>query len=613
LWASAAPERKKHGRNRRVPLMAVLGTVGLGLIVLAAVGYHDLRQVRSQLSNARDTLQQSTNDPTLLRTPEGRARVRTQIDASVASLGSARNRARHSIPLSLVQVVPGLKTQRSGLLTLVDDASAAANGGRDLLVQIDSLVSRSQLRNGEVPIDGVRELNRDLVLAADRFRPLVRSTGGLWGPVGDARRRFDDLATASVRRLDRGAEAVRAATTFLGADGDRRYLIAVQNNAEMRDQGSVLQYVVVRLTGRRLVFERNGSVGDISLTMPAPTPLPPGTREVFGPIRPTQTWQSVNATADFPLSGRAMSDMYRQATGQGVDGVIAVDVVGLSALLRVVGPVLTPGQVDPVTAENVAQVLLHDQYDGLPANDDSSARRERLGEVTHGVINLITGGSFDAVALGRELGDAAQGGHLRLWSQAGDEEDVFVRTGLGGGPASSAPDRTFHMAVENGTATKLDYFVKPSVRQEVDLTPEGTAIVRTTITVDNQAPVGAAPSYQLGPDGVTQARPGDYVAWMLLWGPAGSTQQGSVEESGLRLSQHFVPVPAGQNRKLTFETVVPHAVRDGHLDLRLVPQPRAEPVDLQVNLRAPGWHVDGQSSWRGPWINTFSIRWGVSR
>jgi len=81
--------------------------------------------------------------------------------------------------------------------------------------------------------------------------------------------------------------------------------------------------------------------------------------------------------------------------------------------------VTAPGLAQSVSADNAAQVLLHDQYDGLPPNSDSTNRRERLGEVTHSLISRITGASFDAVALGRELGDAAQGGHLRLWSQAG--------------------------------------------------------------------------------------------------------------------------------------------------------------------------------------------------
>jgi hypothetical protein len=581
---------------------------------VVVLGYHDLRLVKSDLTGARDTLQQSINDPLVLRTPAGRAQARARVGAAVASLGSARHRARHSVPLSAMQVIPGLRSQRSGLLSLVDDASTAATGGRDLLAQIDSVAARSQLRNGEVPVDGVRELNHDLVAAADRVRPLVRPSSGLWGPVGNARRDFNEVAATSVARLDQGAEALRAATSFVGADGDRRYLIAVENNAEMRDQGSVLQYVVVRFTGRRLVFENNGSVGDLRLTAPAPTPIPPGTDQVFGPTRPTQLWQSVNTTADFPWSGRAMTDMYRQATGQSVDGVIAVDVPALAALLRVVGPVTTPGEAGAINALNAGQILLHDQYDGLLPNGNTVERRERLGEVTRGVVDKLTAGSYDAVALGKELGDAAEGGHLRLWSQTATEEDVFARTGLGGGPATAGADRTFHVAVENGTASKLDYYVKPSVRQVVDVTPAGSAVVRTTVVVDNQAPVGAAPSYQLGPDGVRQSGPGDYIAWLLLWGPAGSTQQGSITESGLQLSQYFVDVPAGQRRELTFESVVPHAVRDGRLTVRLVPQPRAEPVDLTVQVQGSGWHFGGgPTTWHGPWAKTFSLTWSASR
>jgi hypothetical protein len=174
------------------------------------------------------------------------------------------------------------------------------------------------------------------------------------------------------------------------------------------------------------------------------------------------------------------------------------------------------------------------------------------------------------------------------------------------------PERTFHVAVENRTATKLDYYVKPVVRQEIGLTPEGTALVRTTVVVDNRAPVGAPPSYQLGPDMFTKA-PGDYLALVLLWAPAGSRQAGGVDESRLRLSQYVVDVAAGQRRELTYETVIPDAVRDGRLEIRLVPQPRLEPVALQVRLRAPGWDVAGATAWAGPWDGVKTLIWEVRR
>ncbi len=308
-----------------------------------------------------------------------------------------------------------------------------------------------------------------------------------------------------------------------------------------------------------------------------------------------------------------MVDMYRQATGEQIDGIIAIDVPGVIGVLRAIGPVQVRGIAEPVGPDNAARILLHDLYEGLPPVSDQSPRREQLGEVTKAVIQRLTDTDQDPVALGKELGDAARGGHVRLWSAAPSEEEVFERTGLGGGPATVAADRTFHLAVQNRTATKLDYYVQPSVRQEVQLTPQGSAIVRTTVVLANTAPVGAPPSYQLGPDGFSTQKPGDYLGWVLLWSPAGSTQPGGVTESGLALSQQVAEVIAGQRRELSFDTVVPEAVRDGRLELRLVPQPRLVPVNLEVELKAPGWRVDGEKSWKGPWNQVLAFSWEVSR
>jgi hypothetical protein len=74
-----------------------------------------------------------------------------------------------------------------------------------------------------------------------------------------------------------------------------------------------------------------------------------------------------------------------------------------------------------------------------------------------------------------------------------------------------------------------------------------------------------------------------------------------------------MPVAAGQRRELTFTTVIPDAVRDGAFDLRLVPQPRLLPVDLEVRITATGWDVEGPKSWAGPWDQVLTFRWPLSR
>ena len=537
-----------------------------------------------------------------------------QVDGALASIRRARGHIAGSPVLAMAAVVPGLRSQRAGFIDLIDDAGVAATAGRTLLAGVVDLAERNQIRDGALPLDGLGQLQQQVRAAGASIGQTATATSstGLWGPLGDARKEFDTLAGSSSRRLAEGAEALGAARTFLAAGGSRRYLVAAQNNAEMRDQGAVLSYVIVSFTDGRMSFERRGSVGDLQLTAPTGTPIPPGTKEVFGPIRPTQTWQSVNATADFPFSGRAMADMYRQATGQPVDGVIALDVPALSVLLGTVGPVSIDGLAEPVTALNVGRLLLHDFYEGLGPTSDQTLRRERQGDVVKAIVDRLGTGARDTVTVGRALGTAAEGRHLRLWSASQEEETVFERTGLGGGPATKDADRTFHVAVQNRTASKLDYYVKPAVRQDVMLTKQGTAVVRTTVSIDNQAPVNGAPSYQLGA-ATAVGKPGDYLAWVLLWGPQGSRQlQAGVGESGLNLSQFVVAVPAGQRREVSFETVLPDAVRKGRLQLRLVPQPRLEPMALSVTLRTEGGSVGGSpASSQGPWDRVRRLDWTI--
>jgi hypothetical protein len=302
--------------------------------------------------------------------------------------------------------------------------------------------------------------------------------------------------------------------------------------------------------------------------------------------------------------------MYLQATGRTVDGVIAVDVPALAELLRVVGPVTVPGVPEAISAQNAGRILLHDLYEGLSPRDSQAERKERLNDVTAAVIERLSAGGADLFGVGVALSQAATGGHLRLWSRVPPEQESFVRNGLGGGPGAVEADRTFHVAVQNRTATKLDYYVRAAVHQDVRFSGQNDVVVRTRVVVDNQAPSGAAPSYQLGPDEFT-ARPGDYIAWVLLWGPAGAVQPASTSESGLTLTQGSLTLAAGERGEVVFDTLIRDAVRDGSLRLRLVPQPRLVPVDLTVNLDPSGRRVEGPLSWHGAWDRTRTMMWRV--
>jgi hypothetical protein len=591
------------------------------LAIVAAAGWRDLMSARSRLVSAKSTLDQIVSHPAVLNTGEGRSATTQQLAFGVDEVAVARRIVEGSFPLKLARLIPVVSTQRSGLLRLVDDSGTALTTGHALVVEADRLVAQGKVNGAQVPVGSLAVFETDLRKAGATISTLKRSGAGLLGPVGRARSQFNTLAGDTGTRLLNDADALGVGQRLLGAGGVRHYFIALQNDAEMRDQGAILSYALLTIDKGHVEVTEHGPIltpiqvpgkgvsTPLLLTTPAPTAIPPGTAVVFGGIMPTQTWTSVNATADFDFSAKAIQDMYHQSTGKRVDGVIALDVPALSSLLSVVGPVSVPDINEQITADNAGTVILHDLYDTFTVNQQV-VRKELLSEVVTEVVNRLSAGSFDPLPLAQQLANAAAGGHMRVWSGDAREEGTLERVGLGGGPAVAKADRTFHLAVENRNATKLDFYVKTGAQQQVTVTDSGTAIIRTTVTVLNTAPPGAKASYQLGPDGYGTTQPGEYWAWVLLWGPAGADQSRSVFESGLQLSNTTVDrIYAGQTRQVVFITVIQHAVRDGKLELRYVPQPRLTPPALSVTIQAPGWTVGGKATFAGPWDRTINLSW----
>jgi hypothetical protein len=590
------------------------GAAGLVLFlaVVAAAGWHDLATARSQLNDARSQLSRVVDDPSTLRTKEGRRTAREAIEAAIASTNRARSRVTGSLPLRLASWIPGMAQQRTGITELTEDAGLGARVSLQLLTTIDAIADRSSIRDGAIPLAGLAELQEAVRVAGQQLKNVRRGDHGLWRSVREARRRLNEVAALTSARLLAAADSLGVARDFIGASGPRRYFVPIQNNAEMRDQGMVLSYAVVSFDAGHMSVDRSGEIADVRLRRPISLPLGPGTKQLFGDFGPQERFQSVNTTADFPWSARAMTEMYEQATGEHVDGVVAIDVPGLARILSVIGSVKVVGISEQIDATSAGRILLNDLYIENPDPTDQERRKDRLGEVAGVIIEKLTSGSHDAIALGRELGEAAVGGHFRMWSEDAAEERTLERTGLGGGPASREPTRTFHVAVENATISKLDYFVRPRVDMEVILTPEGTAVIRTTVDVVNTAPAGRKPSYQLG--GLAgQLKPGEYVGRIHLWGPRGAIQLDGVPESGLIGSSREVHVDPSGSTPVRFETIIPDAVQNGVVRLRLVPQPRLDPMQIRLHLQAEGWHVDGPTTVARGWDRTFTQTWGVSR
>jgi hypothetical protein len=356
-----------------------------------------------------------------------------------------------------------------------------------------------------------------------------------------------------------------------------------------------------------------GSVGDLELSSPANVTVPPGTEALFGGLAPTQTWQSVNATADFPFSGLDMQAMYQQATGTHVDGVVALDVPALVSLLKLTGPVTVPGIAQPVTAGNATELLLHQLYEGFPTGPQSE-RHDDISAVARAVVDQMKTEHIDLAAFAEAISKDVAGRHILAWDQNPSYEKSLTKAGASGAIDTMDPDRTFHLAVESATAAKLDYYVTTAIRMNVTVTKQNEAVVYTYATISNHAPAGQKPSYQLGPDNINSTIPGQYVSRVILWSPRGSETTGGVSESGLVGNQSATSVLPQEEQTVIFKTIIPNAVRNGHLDLHLVPQSTLTPDRAIVAVTAsPNWAISGRSTVTEILNKPIDLRWDISK
>ncbi len=611
----------KHGHQRvivdpevRIRNIYIYSGIGIGLIVIALavmafVSYLSVRRAENDLSGARSIISNDLADKAMLTTSSGRAQLADDIASVQKDAAEATASLKGSTSLSLLGHLPVIGTQRTGVISLSNDVETAATDASALLTVLDNLLANSH--GTTVSLPALSSLEVYVNQGRKQLAGLERPASGLLGPLASARRSFDKEDVKLVRLLSLSSRTINFAQPFLGSQGPQTYLIAGQNNAEMRDGGAVLSLDTLTAANGSFSIASDSSYANYFLNTPAAVPLPAGTQTLFGSNLPTLNWPATDETANWATSGRIMQAMWRQSTGQTVNGVIGMDVPGVARILKLTGPVTVPGESVPISASNIDNQLLNQAYQGLTVADPQAERRDVLAAVVKAAVNKMKTEHIDLDAFANALAADVQGRHLMVWSALPSAESGLVALDAAGTVDSADPTRTIHVALENNSADKLDYFVAVTDTINVTVDRSGNALVNTKVQVANFALAGQPASYQYGPDGINASTPGQYAARVLFWGPRGSVMPGSVAESGLQVLQTRFSLLPGQQHSVTFTTFIPHAVVGGHLHLRLVPQARLKPDRLRVELSAPGWSVSGPTTISEPWSHTLDLSWGM--
>lgn len=591
--ARATVRRRRRGR------LAAAG--GAGLLLVGVVG------VAGWLAwdglAARDELQQAAGLVAGLQDDvvAGDRAAATTAVAAIQEHADAALAHSHGPHWTAAGALPWVGEHVAAVQTVSEVIDGLADDVLPGLLDATELVDPATLapRNGRVDLAPLREagplvVEADTALQAAVDRVAAVDTEPLRpevaGPVVDLEAQLRDVAMTTAT----ASRAVQLLPPMLGAEGERHYLLLVQNNAEPRATGGI-PGVVVHLRAAdgavEVVEQRSGgSLGDL----PAPVlPLNRSEQSLFGEDLAADM-RDVTFTPDFPRTGEIAKAIWEQEVGGRIDGVLSVDPGALALVLGATGPLpLPPGPVadaagGTLTAENAEQVLLNTVYLTL---EDPAEQDAFFGSTAAGVFGALLGGQADAVGTVDALAEAARQDRLMVWSAQPAEQALLAGTVLSGellGERGESP--VIGVFLNDGSRAKIGYYLDFDVVAEpAECRDGGVVAVDVTVSLTNGAPdPGTLPSYVVGAGEVVPQ--GEVRTNVLLYAPRGGLIEDVVVRSdtpGVTSQIHETLLVVGRTTQLApGETVhIDYRVltggQPGDLVLRTTPIPGEETLVLQ--------------------------------
>ncbi|WP_396668842.1 DUF4012 domain-containing protein [Microbacterium sp. R86528] len=481
----------------------VLGAVLIAAIAMTAwvgvrglLAYTHLSDVQAEASSVRDDL----TDP---------AAATTAIDEISVDTRAAESLTSDPI-WQLAESLPWVGPQLEAVSTVAAAANQVVNTSLTPLTEVASSFELDALRaeNGRIDLALFEELQAPATISAAGIAAASASidnidTAPLLAPVGDAVTQVADVLTEATEATSALARATVLLPSMLGADDARDYLVLFQNNAEWRSLGGIPgAMALIHTDDGEMSLAGQESSSDYPKYEESVLPLDDDVLAIYTD-HPGKWIQNVTQVADFSISGELARQMWAlEHNGDEVDGVIALDPVALSYLLEATGPIELPTG-DVLTSENAVQLLLNDVYlrYTVPAEQDAF-----FALAAASVFEALSDGSSDPVELVAALTKAGSENRLLMWSAVESEQTLIAETTLAGGlPITDEVTTTFGAYVNDGTGSKMDYYLDTDVAVQWDsctLDESGLAsgTATMTLTVTNNAPADAAslPDYITG-------------------------------------------------------------------------------------------------------------------
>lgn len=597
---SSATRRRRQRIKRRIYIgLAVLASVAFALAVLALVR---LQKVSAELNTAKSQSQQAVD---ALGAQDLRS-AREHLALAADSFTRGRNTLDAAFELKIAKLFPIASSNLRAATAMASAGASTADAGRNILDAARRLQGPKgelvfPLSNGRVDLKAVEEIQPSVRSAHTRVEAAAAQvaaspSGSLAGSIAGARSEMLEKLVEARDALAKLEGYLTVLPPLLGGEGPRRYLVAIGNNAEMNAEGMVLSYGVIEANSGLITWNRSGPITEIKLSAPAQVPLSPEFTDRWSWANPTFAWQRTNVSPDFAVAGEILTSMYKARTGQQLDGAIYIDGVALGYLLRATGPIAF--QEPPVTLDerSFADYAMNGAYKSFASQE---VRKEFLGVAAQRAITAAFQISGErARVLGSAFDQAARERRLMLYSIHADEQASLLAMPIGG-QLRKPIGGFFSYTLQNFSGSKLDYYMKQSINYQAKVSRDGSAAVKVTMTLENQATTDLPP-YILGGDEKLESRqPGDYFGYLTFYAPEGAYVTGGASRSELlsvlpdaghaAFSVSVLLPPRGSHTvELEYQVPAPsssESAQDANtFRFQYVPQPRIRPDSIRAEI-----------------------------
>lgn len=314
-------------------------------------------------------------------------------------------------------------------------------------------------------------------------------TDGMWTE------QLDDVRNRALAEMEPVQTAVEVLVDIapvlpqaLGSDGPRRYLIAIGNQAEMRASfGAPLSLLMVEFDDGRISIPIKGQTS---------TELfPPLNARVqwFGPAfnpffignQRNRPFVVTNTHPNMLFSAQEMAGAWLGGNYPPVDGIIAMDLTAIAAVLEATGPIESPvyGTVD---SDRIGEILLIEAYQEF-GQEDALARQAANQELLDQLLSRILSGD-DLVNAAQAIASTAPGRHFQVWMRDPRLQQLSVDAGAAGIVEDPLTGDWSAMYTQNGNQSKVDVFQQRNQLVVVNLAEDGSARVRQQLTLTNATP-----------------------------------------------------------------------------------------------------------------------------